>query len=82
MLLKQNVLKGVNIPELTLSSKLNDILGLVCVGTEKLQEALAAMQKKDGWPKLAGYCHKTLIPAMAILRTSCDDAEMIVSKSC
>jgi glutamine synthetase len=80
-LLKQNVLKGANIPELALANKLNDILGLACVGAESLQSALAAMQKKDGWPKLADYCHKTLIPAMAVLRAGCDEAEMIVSKS-
>jgi len=80
-LLKQNVLKGANIPELALAGKLNDILGQACVATDKLQEALNAMQKKDGWPKLADYCHKILIPAMAVLRTSCDEAENLVSKS-
>lgn len=80
-LLKLNILKGAEIPELTLAGKLNELLGQTCSAAEKLKGAVDAMQKKDGWPKLADYCHKTLIPSMADLRTSCDEAEKVVSKS-
>lgn len=46
-----------------------------------LKESMDALQKKDGWPKPADYRHKILIPSMAVLRKSRDEAEMVVSKS-